>query len=141
MRENLKVLFSLSVLIGLILGCGKLSDLTGNSSDKLFFCESYNATTDNCEGKSLKYSEGYLTVVVDIRPSKKKLGVNSVNINITEISSGKVADTYPFETNPDMDYVYFEKVDFKKPGKYKVSALKPDGTVIVSNEIEIVEKK
>ena len=141
MRENLKVLFSLSVLISLMLGCSKLSNLTGNSSDKLFFCESYNPTTDNCEGKSLKYSEGYLTVVVDIRPSKKKLGVNSVNINITEISSGKVADTYPFETNPDMDYVYFEKVDFKKPGKYKVSALKPDGTVIVSNEIEIVEQK
>lgn len=140
MRENLKVLFSLSVLIGLMLGCGKLSNLTGDSSDKLFFCESYNPTTDNCEGKSLKYSEGYLTVVVDIRPSKKKLGVKSVNINITETSSGTVADTYPFETNPDMDYVYFEKVDFKKPGKYKVSALKPDGTVIVSNEIEIVEK-
>jgi len=74
MRENLKVLFSLSVLIGLMLGCSKLSNLTGNSSDKLFFCESYNPTTDNCEGKSLKYSEGYLTVVVDIRPSKKNSG-------------------------------------------------------------------
>ena len=37
-------------------------------------------------------------------------------------------------------YVFFDDVNFKKPGKYKVSALKPDGTVIVSNEIEIVDK-
>ena len=139
MKENLKVLFSLTVLLGLMVGCSKLSNLGGNSSDKLFFCESYNPTTDNCEGKSLKYSEGYLTVVIDIRPSKKKIGVSSVNINITDLSSGQVADTYPYTTDPDMDYVYFEKVDFKKPGKYKVSALKPDGTVIATNEIEIVK--
>lgn len=141
MRETLKAIFSLIVLISLMLGCSKLSNLAGDNSDKLFFCESYNKTTDKCEGKSLKYSEGYLTVMVDIRPSKKKLGVKSVNINITDISSGKVVDTYPYDTDPDMDYVYFEKVDFKSPGKYKVSALKPDGTVIVSNQIEIVEKK
>lgn len=51
-----------------------------------------------------------------------------------------MADTFPYDTEEDMDYVYFENVNFKKPGKYKVSALKPDGTVIVTNEIEIVEK-
>ena len=139
MKERLKGLFSLVILIGLMLGCSKLSNLAGDSSDKLYFCESYNVTTDKCEGKSTKYSEGFLTVMIDIRPSKKKLNVKSVNINITDLSTGKVVDTYPYDTDPDMDYVFFEKVDFKNPGKYKVSALKPDGTVIVSNEIEIVK--
>lgn len=139
MRENFKSLFSLIVLISLMLGCSKLSNLAGDNSDKLYFCESYNPTTDKCEGKSMKYSEGYLTVMIDIRPSKKKLNVKTVNINITDLSTGKVVDTYPYDTDPEMDYVYFEKVDFKNPGKYRVSALKPDGTVIVSNEIEIVK--
>ncbi len=80
MRENLKGLFSLIVLIGLMLGCSKLSNLAGDNSDKLYFCESYNVTTDKCEGKSTKYSEGFLTVMIDIRPSKKKLNVKSVKM-------------------------------------------------------------
>lgn len=136
MKENLKILFSIVIFAGIILSCGKSGD---DSGDKLFFCENYTASTDKCDGKSSKYTEGFLTVVVDIRPSKKKLSVNSVNINITDLKSGEVADTYTYETDPDMDYVYFEKVDFKNPGKFRVSALKPDGTVIVSSEIEIVE--
>lgn len=139
MREKFKFLFSILVIISLIFGCSKLSNLTGGSTDKLYFCESYNASTDKCEGKSDRYTTGFLTVMVDLRPSKRKVGVDKVNINITDLKSGKVVETYPYDTNPDMDYVYFEKVDFKDPGKYRVSALKPDGTVLVSNEIEIVE--
>ncbi len=141
MKENLKFLFSLTITVLLVFGCSKLGNLTGgDSSDKLYFCESYNPSTDKCDGKSSKYTEGYLTVMVDTRPSKKKIGVNKVNINITDLKTGEVIETYPFDTKPDMDYAYFDKVDFKTVGKFKVSALKPDGTVIVSNEIEIVDK-
>lgn len=136
-----KFFTSLIILVSLILSCGNLSDITSDSkTDKLYFCEKYELASDKCEGKSMKYTPGRLTVMVDIRPSKKKLGVDKININITDLNSGKVADTFPFDTKSDMDYVYFEDVNFKNPGKYKVSALKPDGTVIVTNEIEIVEK-
>jgi len=140
MKENLKILFSFVILISLILGCSKLSDLGGDSSDKLFFCESYNSSTDKCDGKSEKFTSGYLTVMIDLRPSKRVVGADKVNININDLKSGQVVDTYPYDTKPDMDYVFFEKVDFKNTGKYKVSALKPDGSVLVSNEIEIVDK-
>ncbi|MDQ3021709.1 MAG: hypothetical protein M3R36_14230 [Bacteroidota bacterium] len=139
MKEKLKFLFSLIVLFILFFGCGKLGDMAGDSADKLYFCETYDAGTDKCDGKNTKYTEGFLTVMVDIRPSKKKMEVDKVNINITDTKTGEVVETYPFDVKPDMDYAYFEKVDFKKPGKFKVSALKPDGTVIVSNEIEIIE--
>ena len=140
-RKNFSFVISLAILFLLILSCGKLSELSSDSkSDKLYFCEKYVLAKDECEGKSIKYTPGRLTVMVDIRPSKKKLGVSKVNINITDLKTGEVADTFPYDTEEDMDYVYFENVNFKKPGKYKVSALKPDGTVIVTNEIEIVEK-
>lgn len=140
MKENFKIFSAIIVLVALVLGCSKLGNLAGgDNSDKLYFCENYNPTTDKCEGKSLKYTEGFLTVVVDIRPSKKKLGVSKVNINISDTKTGEVVETYPFNVEPEMDYAYFDRVDFKKPGKFKVSALKPDGTVIVSNEIEIIE--
>ncbi|MEO8665334.1 MAG: hypothetical protein ABI462_07545 [Ignavibacteria bacterium] len=140
MKENLKILFSFVILISLILGCSKLSNLAGDSSDKLFFCENYNSSTDKCDGKSEKYTSGYLTVMIDLRPSKRVVGTDKVNINITDLKTGNVVDTYPYDTKADMNYVYFDKVDFKNPGKYKVSALKPDGTVLVSNEIEITDK-
>lgn len=139
MKENFKIVFSFVILLGLILGCSKLKNLSGDSADKLYFCESYNSTTDKCEGKSEKYTTGFLTVMIDLRPSKRTVGVEKVNINITDLKSGEVVNTFPYDTQASMDYVYFEKVDFEKPGKYRVSALKPDGTVLVSNEIEIVD--
>ena len=124
-----------------MLSCDKISNMASDlKTDKLYFCEKYDLASDKCEGKSIKYTPGRLTVMVDIRPSKKKLGVEKVNINVTNLKTGEVSETFPFDTQADMDYVYFEDVNFKEPGKYKVSALKPDGSVIVTNEIEIVEK-
>lgn len=140
MKSNLKFLLSLILFIGLIFSCSKFNFSTGgDKADKLYFCEKYIYEKDECEGKSTKYTAGNLTVMVDTRPSKKKLGAAKVNINITNLKTGEVEETYPYDTEVDMDYVYFENVNFKKPGKYRVSALKPDGTVIASNEIEIIE--
>ncbi|MBV6478584.1 MAG: hypothetical protein HGGPFJEG_01339 [Ignavibacteria bacterium] len=139
-RNKIRFLVSLLVMVVITISCDKLSNLSsGDSQDKLYFCEKYDLANDKCEGKSTKYTSGRLTVMVDLRPSKRKLGVTKVNINVTDINSGKPVDTFEFNTESDMDYVYFEGVNFKEPGKYRVSALKPDGTVIVSNEIEIVE--
>lgn len=140
-KHYFRFLISCFIFSALVISCGKLSELTsGGNSDKLYFCEKYDIANDKCEGKSTKYTPGRLTVMVDLRPSKKKLGVTKVNINITDISSGKPVDTFEFNTEAEMDYVYFEDVNFRNPGKYKVSALKPDGTVLVSNEIEIIDK-
>lgn len=140
-KKHFRFASALAVMVILMLSCGKLSELTSDSkTDKLYFCEKYVLAKDECEGKSTKYTPGRLTVMVDIRPSKKKLGVDKVNINVTDLKSGEVVYTFPYDTESDMDYVYFEDVNFKKAGKYKVSALKPDGTVIVTNEIEIVDK-
>jgi len=140
-RNYFKFSFALLILVATVLSCSKLSEMsTDSNADKLYFCEEYVLSSDDCEGKSTKYSPGRLTVMVDVRPSKKKLGVESVNINVTDLKNGEVVETFPFDTKSDMDYVYFEGVNFKNPGKYKVSALKPDGTVIATNEIEIVDK-
>ena len=140
-KTYLKSLTALLILVTIMLSCDKISNMASDSkTDKLYFCEKYDLASDKCEGKSIKYTPGRLTVMVDIRPSKKKLGVEKVNINVTNLKTGEVSETFPFDTQADMDYVYFEDVNFKEPGKYKVSALKPDGSVIVTNEIEIVEK-
>ncbi|MBS1517308.1 MAG: hypothetical protein JSS91_04405 [Bacteroidetes bacterium] len=141
MKNYYKSILGFLVLLILVLGCSKIKNLADSSKgNKLYFCESYNPASDKCEGESFKYTKGNLTVMLDLRPTKTKLGVTSVNINVTDLASGKVADTFRFDTQSDMDYVYFDNVKFDAAGKYRVSALKPDGTVIVSNEIEIIDK-
>lgn len=131
--QKFKIIFLLLSLLILLTSCSKLKDLT--SGDKLYFCEKYISSTDKCEGESSKYTTGKLTVMIKL---SKPIGVSEVDVNITDIKTGKAVDTYPFTTPSSETYIYFDGVDFKEPGKYKVSCLKKDGTVIVSGEIEIV---
>lgn len=136
LKSNLNSVLAVAVLVFVILGCSKLQNLVG-TSDRLYFCEHYTSSTDNCEGESTKYTTGTLTVMAKL---KDPIGVTDVNINITDKATGKVFKTFPFTVSPSMDYIYFEDVAFTEPGNYKVSLLKDNGTVIVSNDIEIVNK-
>ena len=133
-KYNLKFISVLAFFVILYFGCDKLSDLSGGG-DRLYFCEKYMPADDKCQGQSDKYTTGSLTVMVKLNDS---IGVAKVDINITDLNSGQAVKTIPFDINPAEKYIYFEDVSFDSPGKYKVSCLKEDGTVIVSNTIEII---
>jgi hypothetical protein len=135
MRFNYKFLLAVVVLTSLAFGCS----MFGKKENRLYFCEKYDAVKGEI-GESSKFTTGALTVMVDLRPSKTKIGVSDVNINITNKGTGEVVETLPFTVQPSMDYIYFNDVEFKKAGTYRVSCLKKDGTVVVSGEVEIVEK-
>lgn len=135
MRINYKFLLAVVVLTSLAFGCS----MFGKKENRLYFCEKYDAVKGEI-GESSKFTTGTLTVMVDLRPSKTKVGVSDVNINITNKGTGEVVETLPFTVQPSMDYIYFNDVAFKKPGTYRVSCLKKDGTVIVSGEVEIIDK-
>jgi len=135
MRINHKFLLAVVVLISLALGCS----MFGSKENKLYFCEKYDPVKGEI-GESSKFTTGTLTVMVDLRPTKTKIGVDDVNINVTDKASGEAVETLPFTVQPNMDYIYFNDVAFSKPGKFKVSCLKKDGTVIATGEIEIVNK-
>ncbi|MCI0449286.1 MAG: hypothetical protein L0Y79_05790 [Chlorobi bacterium] len=129
---KLKTFAALTVLCLVVVSCSKLKDLTGG--DKLYFCEKY--TTKEI-GEGTKFTTGTITVMLKL---SKPIGVTSVDINITDQESGKPVETVPFTVQSSWDYIHFDDVEFKEPGKYKVSCLKKDGTVIASNEVEIVSK-
>lgn len=133
--RNSSFAVAILMIVAVVLGCGQLTDLMGKS-DKLYFCEKYTPSTDNCEGESTKYTTGTLTVMAKL---KEPIGVTNVNINISDKATGEAVDTFPFTVSTNMDYIYFDDVAFREPGNYKVSLLKEDGTVIVSNDIEIVD--
>jgi len=131
-------LFTILVLILLpaLYGCSKIKavkELTDQlSGDRLYFCERY-VTKEINEGT--KFKTGKVTVMMKL---KNKIGETAVDINITDQSTGKVVDTVPFDVQSSWDYIHFDNVEFKDPGKYKVSCLKKDGSVIATGEVEII---
>lgn len=141
MKTYLYSYLALTVLAALVLSCTDFKCSFGNNKgSKLYFCEKYSVEDDQCLGKAKRYTQGALTVMVDLRDEKKTLGVSEVNINVTDLKTKEVEETFPFDTNPSSDYVYFNNVKFLRSGKFRVSALKPDGTVIATNEIEIIDE-
>jgi hypothetical protein len=129
--NKFKTFAALAVLFLVVVSCSKLKDLVGG--DKLYFCEKY---TTKEVGDGTKFSTGLITVMLKL---SKPIGVTSVDINITDAASGKPVDTVPFTVQSSWDYIHFDDVEFKEPGKYKVSCLKKDGTVIASGEVEITK--
>jgi len=137
MNKKFRFITALLILAALTVGCSKFSSMFAGEN-KLYFCEKYDTIKGEIN-ESSKFTTGTLTVMIDLRPTKTKIGVTDVNINITDKSTGKAIETLPFTVKPDMDYIYFNDVEFKEPGTYRVSCLKEDGTVIVSGEVEIVK--
>lgn len=130
--NKVKLFTSLIVLFLIVVSCSKLQNLTGG--DRLYFCEKY---TTKEVGESSKFTTGTITVMLKL---SKPIGVTSVDVNVTNVATGKAVDTFPFTVQSSWDYIHFDDVEFKEPGKYKVSCLKKDGTVIATNEVEIVSK-
>jgi len=117
-------------------GCGRIKQITEItdklSGDKLYFCEKYVASEI---GEGTKFKPGKITVMLKLT---KSIGVTEVDVNITNTATGKPFDTVPFTVQPGWDYIHFDDVEIKEKGKYKVSCLKKDGTVIATNEVEII---
>ena len=129
--KNLKIFTAFLILFLLVSSCSFLKNLS--KSDKLYFCEKYTSTE---VGEGTKFPVGNVTVMVKL---SKPIGVSSVDINVTDLSSGKAVDTFPFTVQSSWDYIHFDDVEFKEAGKYKVSCLKKDGTVVASGEVEITK--
>lgn len=117
-------------------GCNKIKavkEITEQiQGNRLYFCERY-VTKEINEGS--RFKAGKITVMLKL---KNAIGETAVDINLTNEATGKVVETYPFTCQSSWDYIHFDNVEFKDPGKYKVSCLKKDGTVIVTGEVEII---
>lgn len=130
--KNLRIFTAFVVLFAVLTSCSFIKNLS--KSDKLYFCEKY---TSSEIGEGEKFPVGPVTVMVKLQ---NPIGVSSVDINLTDLSTGKAVDTFPFTVQSSWDYIHFDDVEFKEPGKYKVSCLKKDGTVIATGEVEITSK-
>ena len=109
---------------------------------KLYFVEEYKDGEEI--GKSdvftIEPSGGYLTVMINLKETGKKIGVGKLDLRISKKTDDgeKIMDTKTFDVQPDWDYIFFDKFyTFRSDGKYKVTALKPDGTPVAAGELTI----
>lgn len=176
-KYNLSFVVAILVLISLVVACGKLKDIakeetkkedtkkeetttkTETSTEtkkesssqkegasKLYFCEQY--VNGEEVGVSKKFTPGWLTVMLDTRPTGTKIGTGKVELRLSKIKDGagneiseKILKTVPFDVQADWDYTYFtdkKNLKFDSPGTYKVVCQKQDGTPIAEGEVEVV---
>ncbi|MBN1633763.1 MAG: serine/threonine protein kinase [Ignavibacteria bacterium] len=124
------------------------TDIKGIRGAKLYFCEDYkNGKEVNV---SSRFTTGWLTVMVDLRPADVEIGVKSVYIEIVKIKNSagesipeKLVKTVDFSVEPDFNYIYFQnkkELKFDSPGTYRVSLFTSRDKLIVSNTIEIISR-
>lgn len=116
-----------------------------SAGGRLYFCEDYINGEEI--GVSDRFTTGWLTVMVR---TDEPLGVGKVELRLSKVKdsrgnsiSEKIVTDIPFNVQPDWDYTYFQdkkKLSFKEPGTYKATLLKPDGSPIVSGEVEITSR-
>ena len=75
-------------------GCSRIKQIQQLSDkisgDKLYFCERY-VTKEIGEGT--KFKPGKITVMLKLN---NPIGESEVDINVTDVASGKPVDTFPF---------------------------------------------
>ena len=142
-KQFITVFASIFLAVALIMACGK-----SKKEARLYFVEKYENGKEI--GESEKFTPGFLTIMVDLRPEDKKMGTGKVELQFVKIKdadgkkiSEEIINTVPFDVDPNWGYTYFtdhETIKFSEPGTYKVNMNKTDGTLIVSGPVEIVSK-
>ncbi len=131
-----RIVFIVFAAIIMLSGCSKIKQIQEISDkisgDKLYFCERY-VTKEIGEGT--KFKPGKITVMLKLN---NPIGEKEVDINVTDIATGKPVETFPFTVQSNWDYIHFDDVEFKEKGKFKVSCIKKNGDVIATNEVEII---
>ncbi len=131
-----KIALVLFAVIAAFSGCNRIKQIQQItdkfSGDRLYFCERY-VTKEIGEGT--KFKPGKITVMVKLQ---NPIGEKDVDVNVTDVATGKAVDTFPFTVQPSWDYIHFDDVELKEKGKYKVSCLKKNGDVIATGEVEII---
>lgn len=112
--------------------------LAAQSCDLLYFCERYDAVEGEI-GASDRFYAGKLTVMVLL---EAPIYYTSISIQLDKYNAraGKFEyfSEYPFDVDSDMDYIYFNDINFSEAGFYRVFLLDPSRNTITSAIVEII---
>lgn len=103
----------------------------------LYFCVKYD------DGKEVdcadRFTTGKITVMAKLSKAIyfTKVFIQADKYNAREGKFEYYKD-YEFDTDKDMDYIYFKDVEFTEKGIYRVFLLDPDKNTITSALVEII---
>jgi hypothetical protein len=112
------------------------------SASTLYFCEKYVHEEVGVSGIFYVniFSGGTFTAMLDMRGSGEKVNSEKINLKMYKLNGSEetFAADEKFDVNSEWDYIYFSDFHvFKNAGKYRVKAVKPDGSVIASGDVII----
>jgi len=117
-------------------------DIETSSAATLYFCEKYDHEE---KGVSKTFYVNMIggssfTAMLDMRGTSEKVSTDKLTLKIYKLNGSNeafVADE-KFDVDSDWDYIYFSDFHiFNQAGVYRVKALKPDGTIIASGDVNI----
>ena len=129
------------ILLGfcLVLFWGVATTLTAQNCDLLYFCVKYDSEYGEID-QSDRFTTGNITVMVLL---EKPISCNEITIQLDKFNARKnefeYNNDYEFDVGYDMDYIFFNDINFADPGIYRVFLLDPKGNTIVSSLVEIVK--
>lgn len=130
----MKKIFYFSIIFLLVLGFNK--QVKAQSCDLLYFCVKYEDKEIDC---SDRFYAGKLTVMAKLA---KEIYFTKVIVQLDKYNprEGKFEyyNEYPFDTDPEMTYIFFPDIDFSDRGFYRVFLLDPNKNTITSSLVEII---
>ncbi len=140
MKKNIQFVL-LTFMAVLLIASASETTSQGLKNDSLYFVEEYtdNGEIGNSEEFYIPTGGGHITVMLR---TAKPIGITSVNIVIERDVAGikEKVISEPFDVEASWDYIFFDKMFFKEPGKYKVSAVKKNGDVIASAYVRMLKE-
>ncbi|MCF7794300.1 MAG: hypothetical protein K9N09_05675 [Candidatus Cloacimonetes bacterium] len=114
--------------------------IAAQSCDLLYFCTRYDATEGEISAGD-RFFTGDLTVVTLLEAPifYTKIYVQLDKYNPRE-GDFEYYNDYEFDVDPDLDYIYFDNINFGEAGFYRVFLLDPNRNTITSAIVEIINE-
>ncbi len=108
------------------------------SCDLLYFCVKYDPDVGEIDCSDL-FSTGNITVVALLESPifYTKVTVQVDKYNARE-GSFEYYDAQEFDVDPEMDYIYFNNINFQDKSFFRVFLVDPEENTITSSLIEII---
>ncbi|MBN2461657.1 MAG: hypothetical protein JXB60_08615 [Candidatus Cloacimonetes bacterium] len=117
-----------------------VSIMKAQNCDIMYFCVRYDPDTGEIDCSD-RFTVGNITVVVLLATpvyfEKVFIQLDKFNPRVNDFEYYK---DYEFDVEPDMDYIYFNDINFADLGMYRVFLLDPFKETITSALVEIVSE-
>ena len=129
------------ILLGfcLVLFWSVVTNLSAQNCDLLYFCVRYDSELGEID-QSDRFTTGNITVMILLESA---INCTEITIQLDKYNPRKnkfeYYKDYEFDVSYDMDYIFFNDINFADPGIYRVFLLDPKGNTIVSSIVEIVK--